>query len=179
MGALTVTITQQHAVNPAVGVTLEQRHVQIARQQQLATVVEASPAGSVTLQADSPYVPTVIPAAERIAVIRFDSTYDTVLTSGNAVVTIFGGLVVGGVRESFETVNRNLRALQATINYEPDGTLASIDYATASGGSIHKQFGYAQGVLTTITLSGDVPGGVSLVKHLSYEAGRLTEITYS
>lgn len=176
-GNLTVKITQAHVVNPNVGLSLDQTRLQIERQQTLATVVERAPAGTVTLQGGQTLLARAVPSAEGLVTITFNGAYNAALVKGDSVVTIFGGIVVG-LGQSFETINRNLRSLPATINYQPDGLLGSIVYNTVAG-TIHKQFGYAQGVLTTITLSGDVPGGVSLVKHLSYDAGRLTEITYS
>jgi hypothetical protein len=60
----------------------------------------------------------------------------------------------GGSGDTFETVAKNLSAVNATLTY--------------SGGN-----------LTTITLSGSTPGGIDLVKTLTYTGSDLTGIAYS
>lgn len=179
MTRLTVKITQGHVVNPVVGLVQTPTRVGIQRQQHIATVVEPPPGRTVSVQGNGALAASVIPPADRNVVIKFNSVYNTTLVSGDAVVTVFGGIVFADIRQTFETINRNLKAYPATFNYGAPGELDSITYDMGDGKSINKQFGYAQGVLTTITLSGDVPAGVSLTKHLTYQSGRLIAITYS
>jgi hypothetical protein len=179
MTNLVVTITQAHVVNPQVGLTVESTRLQIERQQQIATVVESAAAGLLTLQGEQPYATTVLPGEEGVVTIRFDSTYQANLVAGDAAVAIFGGSIIADIRQTFETINRNLKTRPGVLNYDSTGLLDSIDYDLGAGRAIHKQFTYAQSVLTTITLSGDVPGGVNLVKNLIYGSGRLSEFTYS
>ena len=53
--------------------------------------------------------------------------------------------------------------------------MASIAYANG----ITKTFAYSGGNLTTVTLSGATPGGIDLVKTLSYTGSDLTGVAYS
>jgi len=179
MTRLTVKLTQAHVVNPQVGLALAPTRVEIERQQHIATVVEPPPSRTVSVQGDGALAASVATAPDRNVVIKFNSVYNATLVSGDAVVTIFGGIVFADIRQTFETINRNLKSYPATFNYSVPGELDSITYDLGDGKSINKQFGFAQGVLATITLSGDVPAGVSLTKHLTYQSGRLVAITYS
>lgn len=79
--------------------------------------------------------------------------------------------------EAFETVSKNLRSWNATLNYT-SGDLSSITY-TDGVDTITKTFNYTSGDLTSIVLSGDTPAGIDLTKTLSYTSGDLTNITYS
>lgn len=88
-----------------------------------------------------------------------------------------GGGGGGDIAHSFETVSKNLSAYPATLTYTGD-ELTSIAYNTGSG-TITKTFGYSGGQLTTITLSGDTPAGIDLVKTLVYSLGKLVGATYS
>ena len=81
-------------------------------------------------------------------------------------------------QEEFETVSKNLKSYSASFSYAGD-QLTSITYA-APGGDIVKTFGYnGLGELVTITLSGNTPLGIDLVKTLSYTAGVLTGVSYA
>ena len=79
---------------------------------------------------------------------------------------------------SFETVNKNLDASNATFTYT-NGTLTSLQY-TVSSGTITKTLNYTNDVLTSVVLSGDLPPGLSeTTKTLSYTNGILTGVSYS
>jgi len=82
--------------------------------------------------------------------------------------------LAGGSAATFETVSKNLAASGSTLNYTGD-ELTSITYASG----IIKTFAYGVNGLETITLSGATPGGIDLVKTLSYVSGNLTSIAYS
>ena len=97
----------------------------------------------------------------------------------------FQGMIAGGpsapssdgLGNSFETVSSNLAAYSASLNYVGD-SLVSITY-TKSGSVITKAFEYTGESLTKITLSGDVPSAIELVKNLTYSTGKLTGFSYS
>lgn len=79
------------------------------------------------------------------------------------------------VKQTFETVSKNLAASDVTLNYT-DGDLTSLVYANG----ITKTLSYTSGNLTTITLSGATPNGIELVKTLAYSSGGdLTGISYA
>ena len=80
----------------------------------------------------------------------------------------------GGIAVSFETVSKNLSAIDATLNYTGDD-LTSIVYTNG----ITKTLNYTSGNLTSIVLSGSTPGGIDLTKTLSYTGDNLTGISYS
>jgi hypothetical protein len=79
------------------------------------------------------------------------------------------------VEHSFETVAKNLKAKDATLSYS-SGNLETIEYANG----VTKTLAYDGGNLITITLSGNTPSGIDLVKTLSYNgSGDLIGISYS
>lgn len=80
----------------------------------------------------------------------------------------------GSAAETFETVSKNLAAEAATLAYTGDD-LTSIAYASG----VTKTFAYGVDGLASVTLSGSTPGGIDLVKTLTYSAGKLTGVTYS
>ena len=82
-----------------------------------------------------------------------------------------------GVAVTYETVSKNLKSWDATFAYSL-GVLDTITY-TDGVDSIVKTFGYTLGVLTTITLSGDTPGGIDLVKTLTYSGADLATVGYA
>ena len=92
-----------------------------------------------------------------------------VVSSGNT-----GGTVTG-VAESFETVNKNLSAADADYSYSIDGDLQSVSYVSG----VNKTFTYDAGLLHTVVLSGATPGGIELVKTLTYSLGNLIAVNYS
>jgi hypothetical protein len=80
----------------------------------------------------------------------------------------------GGAADTFETVSANLAADDSTLFYS-GGELDHIDYASG----ITKTFAYGVDGLSTVTLSGSTPGGIALVKTLTYVSGDLDSITYT
>jgi hypothetical protein len=80
----------------------------------------------------------------------------------------------GGSGDTFETVAKNLSAVNATLTYS-GGNLTEVAYVNG----ITKTLTYSGGNLTTITLSGSTPGGIDLVKTLTYTGSDLTGIAYS
>lgn len=88
-----------------------------------------------------------------------------------------GGTVVlpsSGTQETFETVNKNLKAYAATMTYGPDG----LETVTYSNGVV-KTLAYSPSGLLSVTLSGSTPSGISLVKTFNYSGGNLTGFSYS
>jgi hypothetical protein len=85
------------------------------------------------------------------------------------------GMLIGGLAETFETVNKNLKASDGTLGYDGSSNLTSVIYTSG----ITKTLVYTSGDLTSVTLSGSTPSGIDLVKTLSYTDGSLTGITYS
>ena len=89
----------------------------------------------------------------------------------NPIVNFNGAL---GAPITFETVSKNLPAVNATLIYAGDD-LVVIDYV----GGIRKTLNYTLGNLTSIVLSGTTPAGIDLTKTLAYTGDNLTSITYS
>lgn len=83
-----------------------------------------------------------------------------------------------GAASTYETISQNIRAKNKAFNYVA-GVLQSIVFEMGGGQYITKAFGYVSGILTTVTLSGDVPGGISLVKTLLYTGGDLSGVVYT
>jgi hypothetical protein len=105
--------------------------------------------------------------------VRTGAGYDLYLS--DATGTVAHPLNSGGAaEETFETVSKNLSAEDAVLNYTSD-VLTSIVYANG----ITKTFSYTADGLSTVVLSGSVPGGISLTKTLSYTSGTLTGVSYS
>lgn len=75
----------------------------------------------------------------------------------------------GNLEETFETVSKNLKAVSFTM-IKVAGVLNSIVYANG----ITKQFQYSDGVLSSVTLSGATPQGITLTKHFNYSADSIT-----
>ena len=90
-----------------------------------------------------------------------------------------GGLVVqsgggSGIAETFETVSKNLSASGAVMGYT-DGDLTTVTYSNG----IVKTLAYSLDGLSSVTLSGNTPGGIALVKTLQYNSPDLSGFTYS
>lgn len=77
-------------------------------------------------------------------------------------------------KESFETVSKNLRSVDYTLNYTA-GVLTSITYSNG----VVKTLNYAGGTLSSIVLSGATPAEITLTKNLNYTGDVLSSITYS
>jgi len=96
-------------------------------------------------------------------------------TNGEIMVRVTPVDESAHVKQTFETVSKNLAASDVTLNYT-DGDLTSLVYANG----ITKTLSYTSGNLTTITLSGATPNGIELVKTLAYSSGGdLTGISYA
>lgn len=81
--------------------------------------------------------------------------------------------------ETFETVSRNLNVYPYTLNYNA-GKLNTIVYDLGSGQSITKTFTYTSDLLTSITLSGDLPPALTqTTKTFTYSGTTLSAINYS
>ena len=97
--------------------------------------------------------------------------------TGELRPSVIIGLSPTSASESFETVSKNLKSFPFTIN-KTGSVVNSISYTTLEG-SITKSFGYSGNLLVSITLSGNLPNGISTVKTLTYSAGVLTGASYS
>jgi hypothetical protein len=81
-------------------------------------------------------------------------------------------------QRTFETVAQGLEGYDYVIN-RAGGAVSTIVYDLGGGLSITKTLGRVGGVLTTITLSGDTPAGIDLVKTLTRDGGgNVTGATY-
>jgi hypothetical protein len=108
----------------------------------------------------------------------------TALNSGKGLVLcqiniFYQGAASGSSssQEAFETVSKNLKSFPYVITYNG----SDIDYITytTDTGTIVKTFNYTLGVLTSLTLSGATPSGISLTKTFHYSGSILTSFTYS
>ena len=103
--------------------------------------------------------------------------------SGNGLVSVSLGIEylasIGGssASDAFETVSKNLKSYPYVITYAG----SDIDFITYTlpSGTIVKTFGYTLGVLTSLTLSGDTPSGINLIKTLHYTGSDLTSVSYA
>ena len=107
---------------------------------------------------------------------EYDSDNTLILTMSNGD-TVRAESPSTLVTSSFETVNKNLMSYGFAMNYT-GSSLTSIVY-TEGAAVITKTFGYAGGLLSTITLSGDIPTGINTVKTLQYSGTDLTGAIYS
>lgn len=81
------------------------------------------------------------------------------------------------LKESFETVSRNLKCYPAQMVYTGD-VLASVEY-TLPTGTVTKALSYSDDRLVAVHLSGDLPAGIATTKALSYTGNTLTGTTYT
>lgn len=91
---------------------------------------------------------------------------------GGSVVTITGG--GSGIADTFETVSKNLSSAGAVMGYS-GGDLVTITYSNG----IIKTLAYSIDSLSSVTLSGNTPSGISLVKSFQYLGGDLIGYNYS
>lgn len=99
---------------------------------------------------------------------------DIIVSGGGSVWTIDPAALPSGSAPTFETVNKNLSANNATLSYS-GGDLVSVVYSNG----ITKTLAYSGGNLVSVTLSGSVPGGIDLVKTFNYTGSDLTGVSYS
>jgi len=81
----------------------------------------------------------------------------------------------GIAADSFESISKNLAAVNAVLTENEAGELVTIEYANG----IVKTFEYTGDDLTRISLSGATPDGIDLVKTLTYSGGNLIGVSYS
>jgi hypothetical protein len=79
----------------------------------------------------------------------------------------------GSIADTYETINQNLKASDATFTYTGD-KITAVDY-----GDITKTIAYSGDKLTSITLSGSTPSGIDLVKTFTYSGDTVTGYLYS
>jgi hypothetical protein len=106
-----------------------------------------------------------------------DSAGDRVNVSISAVGGGGGGS--NGVADSFETINKNLGAYDATLYYDGNGILANIVYVKPDSNTITKTLNFTGSVLNSIALSGNTPAGITLTKTLNYSGDVLVGYSYS
>lgn len=119
------------------------------------------------------YVPENVENKDNGSLSSSTTTYPT-----SFAVKTYVDANAGGLGNAFETVAKNLKAYDYTLNYTVD-TLTSIVYTVPSVGTITKTLNYTVDKLTSIVLSGDTPSGIELTKTLGYTVDKLTSITYS
>lgn len=108
-----------------------------------------------------------------------NGTAGQVLTSNGTTVywsTVSGG--GGGLAESYETVNKNLKAYAASYTYST-GRISTIVYTVPPSSTITKTFNYTGDLLTSIVLSGSTPGGIQLTKTITYSGSDISSVAYS
>jgi hypothetical protein len=95
--------------------------------------------------------------------LSFGAVPDDIVT---ALAPFFVGQQGESWQRTFETVAQGLEGYDYVIN-RAGGAVSTIVYDLGDGLSITKTLGRVGGVLTTITLSGDTPDGIDLVKTLA------------
>lgn len=84
----------------------------------------------------------------------------------------------GGLGDFFETVSKNLKSYDYTINYSGDN-ISTIEYTVPSG-VIIKTFNYSGDNISSIVLSEQTPPSISLTKTLTYDInGNLESVSYT
>lgn len=113
--------------------------------------------------------------------IESGNTIDTPVTLAPNEITVNISTGEGGgsqAQVSFETVSKNLEAYDYSLNYNAS-MISSIVYDLGGGQSITKTLNYTADKLTSITLSGDTPDNIELIKALTYTGDSLSAVTYS
>jgi hypothetical protein len=106
-----------------------------------------------------------------------DSAGDRVNVSISAIGGGGGG--GNGVADSFETINKNLGAYEATLYYDGNGVLSNIVYTKPDSNTITKTLNFTGSILNSIVLSGNTPAGITLTKTLNYSNDILIGYNYS
>jgi hypothetical protein len=110
--------------------------------------------------------------ADTVYAVRVGAGFDLFITDSTGLIA--HQINEAGVAKTYETVSKNLPASNATLAYT-EGVLTSITYSNG----VVKTLSYEGDVLATVTLSGSTPGGISLIKTLSYTDGKLTGVSYT
>jgi hypothetical protein len=81
------------------------------------------------------------------------------------------------IKKTFETVNKNLEALDAILTYDSNDDLITVEYSNG----VVKTLSYnSDGDLVTVVLSSATPLDIMLTKTLGYDAsGNLVSVTYT
>jgi hypothetical protein len=87
-------------------------------------------------------------------------------------------LLADALIKTFESVSKNLDSNDVVINKLPNGDIDTMVYTTDMG-TITKTFGYTSGDLTSLTLSGNLPGSIDITKTFTYTSGEITGWSYS
>lgn len=90
------------------------------------------------------------------------------------IISSTGG---GSVSETFESVLRNLKSYNSTISYSGD-LIDTIVYTLPSG-TVTETVDRTGNIINSITLSGDTPSGIDLIKTFNYTGNKITSFTYS
>ena len=81
-----------------------------------------------------------------------------------------------GAEPTFETVNRNLEAHDASTAVDGDGVVQSVSYTSG----VIKTFSYdSDGRVIEVALSGNTPAGIDLVKTFTYDEDGSFDWAYS
>jgi hypothetical protein len=125
-------------------------------------------------------------------VIQFENLFNTV-DETNSGTDIDESLILAGdaiakanlalsqlkdyVKNSFETINENLKSYDKTFSYT-GSRLDSVTYSFG-GKTIVKTLTYSGLKLLSVVLSGDTPSRIDLTKTLSYSGLNLTGVVYT
>lgn len=90
---------------------------------------------------------------------------------GGVVIQSGGG---SGIADTFETVSKNLSAAGAVFGYDA-GELVTVTYSNG----VIKTLAYSPTGLDSVTLSGNTPSGIPLVKTFTYSGSDITGFNYS
>tara|TARA_R110002153_G_scaffold57206_1_gene157513 strand:- start:202 stop:1392 length:1191 start_codon:yes stop_codon:yes gene_type:complete len=99
-------------------------------------------------------------------------------SDGTLIISLSNGSTVrANSPETFETYNRNLKAYNFVANRTGDD-ITSLVY-TKGTSVITKTFTRANGLLVSITLSGDIPAGIATTKTIVRTSNDKTDFVYS
>tara|TARA_R110000764_G_scaffold31979_1_gene72827 strand:- start:155 stop:1069 length:915 start_codon:yes stop_codon:yes gene_type:complete len=99
-------------------------------------------------------------------------------SDGTLIISLSNGSTVrANSPETFETYNRNLKAYNFVANRTGDD-ITSLVY-TKGTSVITKTFTRANGLLVSITLSGDIPAGIATTKTIVRTSNNKTDFVYS
>ncbi len=105
------------------------------------------------------------------------STGSAGATGSQGIQGIQGATGSGSFVETYESVSKNLKSYDYSFSYT-GSNLTTITY-TFGTYSIIKTLNYTGDNITSIVLSGNTPGGISLTKTLTYSGATLSSIAYT